>query len=78
MGDASFEERQRFELTDRYLYMASRLFEEKVERPRKVQVQKEDYAGYDYSAYKVLNILSLDDRRFLSCLIVWGILRLSI
>lgn len=53
--------RQRFELTDRYLYMASRLFEEKVERPRKVQVQKEDYAGYDYSAYKVLNILSLDD-----------------
>lgn len=53
--------RQRFELADRYLYMASRLFEEKVERPRKVQVQKEDYAGYDYSAYKVLNILSLDD-----------------
>ena len=53
--------RQRFELTDRYLFMASRLFEEKVERPRKYPVEKEDYVGYDYSAYKVLNILSLDD-----------------
>lgn len=41
--------------------MASRLFEEKVERPRKYPVEKEDYVGYDYSAYKVLNILSLDD-----------------
>lgn len=24
-------------------------------------MEKEDYVGYDYSAYKVLNILSLDD-----------------
>ncbi|MCD8317887.1 MAG: hypothetical protein LUC45_03100, partial [Paraprevotella sp.] len=56
--------RQRFELVDRYLFMAGRLFEEKVEYPKKMPVQKEDYVGYDYSAYKVLDILALDDPSF--------------
>lgn len=53
--------RQRFDLADHFLLLASRLFEAKVVRPQKVDLNKEDYAGYDYSPYKVLNMIEPDD-----------------
>lgn len=53
--------RQRFELTQHYILSANKLVEEKVEFPRRVPVRKEDYVGYDYSPFKVLGILPLDD-----------------
>lgn len=54
--------RQRFELVQqRYILSANKLVEEKVEFPGRVPIQKEDYIGYDYSPFKVLKILPLDD-----------------
>lgn len=54
--------RQRFELVQqRYIFSANKLVEEKVAFPERVPIQKEDYIGYDYSPFKVLNILPLDD-----------------
>ena len=54
--------RQRFELVQqRYILSANKLVEEKVAFPKRVPIQKEDYIGYDYSPFKVLNILPLDD-----------------
>ena len=53
--------RQRLLLTEHNLLMASRLFGEKVTVPRGRMPVKEDYAGYDYSAYKVLGVLPADD-----------------
>lgn len=54
--------RQRLVLTERNLLLASRLFETHVQVPRNRVVEAEDFIGYDYSAFKLLNIFpSLDD-----------------
>lgn len=53
--------RQRLLLTEHNLLMASRLFGEKVTVPKGRQPVKEDFEGYDYSAYKVLDVLPADD-----------------
>lgn len=53
--------RQRLLLTEHNLLMASRLLGEKVTMPKGRTPVKEDFEGYDYSVYKVLDVLPLDD-----------------
>ena len=53
--------RQRVKLTMNHLLLASRLFQEKVEAPQKEVPQQDDFTGYDYSAYEVLDVIPLDD-----------------
>lgn len=73
MGDAPLKNRQRFELVQqRYILSANKLVEEKVAFPKRVPIQKEDYIGYDYSPFKVLNILPLDDPSLSFYLGVWA------
>lgn len=53
--------RQRLLLAENHLLLASRLFQRQVAFPQNHPQQKEDFTGYDYSAYKVLNVLPQND-----------------
>ncbi len=54
--------RKRWELTQECFFLASRLFEQKVTLPeRRDGLREEDFTGYDYSAYKIVNTLPLND-----------------
>lgn len=53
--------RHRMELVDSYLFIANRLFQEKVVSPNRPDTRKENFEDYDFTPFKLLSILPLDD-----------------
>lgn len=63
--------RQRMDLVDRYLFLGSRWFNERVDYPRGL-CRKEDFTGYDFSVYKSLAFLPADDPSLSFLPYSWG------
>lgn len=63
--------RQRMELVDRYLFLGSRWFGERVDYPKGLG-GKEDFTGYDFSVYKSLALLPADDPSLSFLPYSWG------
>lgn len=53
--------RIRISLFERYILFAAQIFRNKVKWNTRLDMKKEDFIGFDYSVYKIINILPLND-----------------